>query len=136
VGQQSVEQIDVTDAAVRQGVVVDGDAAAQPAEGVVVRAQPGQRAGGAHALQGGVQPQGDAQARIDGGAAWATFAGADRLGKRFEIQLEAEVPDDAGLVVGIEQILQGQGRDDLLTVGLTQTRGRSVVHDSHRGTAA
>src|SRR5262249_33675428 len=100
VGQQPIEQVEGTDAEVGQGVVVDGDAAAQPAEGVVVAAQPGQGAGGADALQGGVQPQGDAQARVDGGAAGATFAGADRVEKRLEVQPQAEVPDEAGLVVG------------------------------------
>ena len=136
VGQQPVEHVDVADAEVGEGVVVDGDAAAEPAEGVVVAAQPGQGAGGADALQGGVQPQGDAQARVDGGAAGAAFAGADRLVKGFEVQPQAEVPDDAGLVVGVEQVLQGHGRDDLLTVRLTQTRGRSVAHDPHRCTAA
>src|SRR5439155_488000 len=56
----------------------------------------------------------------------------DRLGKGFEVQPQAEVPDDAGLVVGIEQVVQGQGREDLLTIRLTQTRGRSVAHDPHR----
>jgi hypothetical protein len=136
VGQQPIEQIEVTDAEVGQGVVVDGDAAAQPAEGVVVGAQPGQGAGTADALQGGVQPQGDAQARVDGGPAGASLAGADRDGEGLEVQPQAEVPDDAGLVVGIQEALQGQGREDQLAVGGTQTRGRSVAHDPHRAAAA
>ena len=112
-----------------EGVVVDGDAADQPAEGVVVAAEPGQGAGGADALEGGVQPQGDADPRVDGGVARAALAGADASRKGAEVQAQAEVPDDAGLVVGLEQVLQGHGRDDLLTVRHPQPRGRSVAHD-------
>src|SRR5262249_44000485 len=136
VGQQLIKQVEVANAEVGEGVVVDGDATAQPAEGVVVRAQPGQGAGGADPLQGGVQPQGDAQVRVDGGAARATFAGADGVEKGLEVQPQAEVPDEAGLVVGIEEVLHGQGRKDQLTVGGTQTRGKEVAHDRHRSTAA
>jgi hypothetical protein len=51
-GQQVVEEVQVADAEVGEGVVVDGDAAGKPAEGVVVGAEPGEGAGGADALKG------------------------------------------------------------------------------------
>jgi hypothetical protein len=49
-GQELIEEIDMAGAEVGQGVVVDGDATDEPAEGVVVGAQPGQGTGGADAL--------------------------------------------------------------------------------------
>ena len=64
----------------------------------------------------------------------SAFAGADRLVQGLEVQPRAEVPDESGLMIGVEQVLQGHGRDDLLTVRLTQARGRSVAHDPHRWT--
>ena len=132
VGQQPVEHLEVLDAEIREGVVVDRDATAEPAEGVVVVAEPGQRAGRADALQRGVEPEGHAEAGVDGGTSRPAFAGADRVIQGLEVQPRAEVPDDAGLMIGLEQILQGQGREDLLPVGLPQARGRSIAHDAHR----
>src|SRR4051812_2316902 len=73
---------------------------------------------------------------IDGGPAGAALARADRLVKRLEVKSRAEVPDDPSLVIGLDQVLQGHGREDLLTVRLTQTRGGSVAHGPPRCTAA
>ena len=56
VRQQVVQEFDVRDAEIGAGMVVDGDATANPAEGVVVGTQPGQRACGADPFAGGVQP--------------------------------------------------------------------------------
>ncbi len=56
VGEQAVQEFEGIDPEVGQGVIVDADAAAQPAEGVVVGAEVVQGAGAADTLQGGVQP--------------------------------------------------------------------------------
>src|SRR5262249_58973037 len=79
VRQQPVEELDVSDAEIGEGVVIDADAAGQPAEGVVVLAQPDQGTGRADTFEGGVKPQGDAQAWVDGRVAWAAKAGADMV---------------------------------------------------------
>ena len=57
----------IGDAEVGEGVVVDGHVADDPPEGVVVRAQPVQRAGAADALDGGVEPDGAEDLGVDGG---------------------------------------------------------------------
>lgn len=75
-GQQVIEELQVADAEVRQAVIVDRDAAADPAEGVVVRAEVVQGAGAAAALDGGQQPQGDGDVRIARGPAGVAVDGA------------------------------------------------------------
>src|SRR5207244_1348227 len=80
-----VEESNVIDAEVGQGVVVDGDATGQPAKSVVVFAQPGQRASAADAFESGVQPQGNANPRVDGGAARPAFTGTDLVVKRGQV---------------------------------------------------
>src|SRR5262249_6761011 len=120
VRQEPVEEIDVSGTEVGQGVVVDGDAARDPAEGVVVDAQPGQGAGRADALQGSVQPQGDEDARVGGRRPGVPFDGADAVVQGGEVQAPDEVPDEACLVVGVQEILQGQGGEDLLAISAAQ----------------
>jgi hypothetical protein len=56
VRQQVVEELQVADAEIGEGVVIDGDAATDPAEAVVVGTQIVEGAGAADALDGGVQP--------------------------------------------------------------------------------
>src|SRR5262249_50709703 len=136
VGQQVVEEVDVAGAEVGEGVVVDGDAAYEPAEGVVVLAQPGQGAGGADALEGGVQPHRHADTRVDGGGARPAGPGADGVVKGCEVQAQAEVPDQPGLVVGVEQVLQRHGWDDPLPVGRAQPGRWTLAHYSSLATAA
>jgi hypothetical protein len=53
-----------------------------------------------------------------------------------EVEAEAEVPDDAGLVVGIEELIEGDGREEQLAIGQTQTRRRSITHEPFLYTAA
>ena len=110
-------------------MVVDGHTTGEPAEGVVVLTQPVQGTGGADAFEGGVQPQGDAEAWVEGGPPGSADPGADEVVKRGEVEGGDEVPDEAGLVVGIEQVVQRHGREELLAVGGPQTRRRSVAHD-------
>lgn len=121
VRQQGIEDIHVADAEVGEGVVVDGDAAAQPAEGVVLGAQGGQCAGGADALKRSVQPQGDGQSGIEGGPPGVPLAGPDGVGQR-QIESAAELPDDAGLVVLVEQSVDGSGVEHGLTIRGSQAR--------------
>ena len=108
-GEQGVEEVEVPDADVGEGVVVDGHAAAQPAEGVVLGTEGGELASGADALQGGEQPQGDGQSGVEGGASGPAFAGADGVEEGLQVEPAAEVPDDAGLVVGVEEPVDGGG---------------------------
>jgi hypothetical protein len=128
-GQQAVEEPQVAGAEVGQGVVVDGHAAGDPAEGVVLGAQPGQGAGGAYALQGGVQPQGDGQARVEGRVPGAALAGADGVVQAGQVEALTVGPDEAGLVVVIEQILQRHRRDDPLPIRRPQPRRWALAHD-------
>jgi hypothetical protein len=127
-GEQPVQEVEVADAEVGQGVVVDADAAGQPAEGVVPQAQLGQGAGAADALEGGVQPQRHGDARVEGGVAGPAEAGADSVVEGGEVEGTDEVPDEAGLVVHLEEPLQGHGGDDLLAIRHTQPRRRSFAH--------
>jgi hypothetical protein len=121
--QHVVEQAQVADPEVRQGVVIDRDAAAEPAEAVVVRTQPVEGAGAADASDGGEQPQGDQDAGVGGRPAGAAVDGADGVEQRGEVEPLDEVPDGAGVVVGGEQVLQGHGGDKGLSVGAAQARG-------------
>src|SRR5581483_10819445 len=122
VRQQLVEESDVRDSEIGQGMVVDGDTADQPAKSVMVSAQPSQGAGGADAFEGGVQPQGDAQAWVDGRATGPAFPGTDRLVKRGQVQAQAEVPGEPRLVLLLQEVFQGHGREELLAVGSAQPR--------------
>jgi hypothetical protein len=109
-------------------VVVDADAAGQPSEGVVVGAKPGEGAGGTDALEGGIEPEGDADLGVDGGVPRAARAGADTVVKGGEVEARTEVPNEARLVVGIQEALQGHGGDDLLAVNRAQPRSRTLAH--------
>jgi len=68
--------------------------------------------------------------------AGAAPAGADLVVKGGEVEAEAEVAHDAGLVVGLEELIEGHGREDLLAVRQTQTRGRSIAHGPFLSAAA
>src|SRR5262249_27631984 len=122
VGQESVEEIDVAGAEVGQGGGIDGDAADEPAEGVVVLTQPGQGACGADAFEGGVQPQGDEDARVGGWCAGVSLDGADAVVQGGEVESLDEVPDETGLVVILQEVLQGHGGDDPLPGGAPRAR--------------
>src|SRR5262249_46392114 len=106
VGQEPVEEVEVGGAEVGEGVVVDADPSGEPSEGVVLGAQPGQGACAADALEGGVQPQRDADPGVDGGVPGKADAGAYPPEQGGEVEAGAEVPDEPRLVVGVEQVLQ------------------------------
>ena len=122
VGEQSVEELQVLDAEVGQGVVIDADAAAEPAEGVVVGAEVVQGAGTADALQRGAQPQRREDTRVGGRASGMPFDGADAGVQVGQVDALDETPDDARLVVVGEQVVQRHRWEQLLTVSQTQTR--------------
>ncbi len=134
VGQHAVAEGDVTDAEIGQGGVVDGDAADEPAEGVVVDTPPAQGAGAADARHGSVQPQGREDARVGGGCPGAALDRADQLLQGREVQADDEVPNESGLVVGVAEAFQGPGGDDLLAVTRAQPRlaGRGSAAVSSR----
>jgi hypothetical protein len=54
VGEQLIQEVEVRDAKVGQGVIVDLNSATEPAEAVVMRAQPGHRPSTADALNSGL----------------------------------------------------------------------------------
>ena len=139
VGQHPVEEVDLGDAEVGQGVIIEGDATDQPTEGVVVLAQPVQGAGAADPLQGGVEPDGGEDAGVDRRPPRAAFHRPDPGVERGEVELSDEVPDDAGLVVGIEEVLEPHGGEELLAIHRPQARsgclsrgrgscGRTIAH--------
>src|SRR5262249_37709740 len=136
VGQEPVEEVEVADPEVGEGVVVDGDAAGQPSEGVVVGAQPGQGTSAADGLEGGVQPQRDADLGVDGGVSGPADARADGVVQGRQVEATAEVPDEARLVVSIEEVLQGHAGDDLASVSRAQPRGRALAHGNNLTLAA
>lgn len=98
-GQQAVEELQVGNAKVSQGVVVDTDTATEPAEGVVVGAEVVKVASAADALQGGVQPQGDEQGRVGGWPAGMPLNGLDAVEQEGKVDALDELPDEARLVV-------------------------------------
>jgi hypothetical protein len=138
-GQQLVEELEVVDAEIGQGVITDRDASGQPLEGVVMVAEPGQGAGTADAFEGGVEPDGDEDAGVDRRSARAAFDGPDPSIERGQVELRDEVPDDPGLMVGIEEVLQRHGGEELLAIGHDEARfgsrnggrggrGRKIAH--------
>jgi hypothetical protein len=46
-----------------------------------------------------------------------------------QVEATAEVPDEPGLVVAAQQILQGHGGDDPLPIHLPQPWRRTLAHD-------
>ena len=124
VGEQAIEELQVINAEVGQGVVIDEDAAAQPVEGVMLDAQEVEGAGTADAFEGGVQPQGGQKGRVDGGPPWATRDGADLVVQGGQVDSLDKVPNHARLVVGVEKILQTQGGQELFSVDAAQPRLR------------
>ncbi len=77
VGEQPIERLGVRSAEIRQGMVVDPHAAADPAVGVMRFGQPRQLPRRAHPFKGGVQPQGKQDLRGNRRAPTAPFHRAD-----------------------------------------------------------
>ena len=115
--QHPLQNIGILDAEVGQGVGVDGEAAGQPEVGVVMDAQGGQGIGTFDAGQGGVQPQGDEEAGVDGRASGDRTTGANAVIQDREVESLGEMPDGACGVIGFDQVIDKQGRKELLAVG-------------------
>jgi hypothetical protein len=82
---------------------VDLNTATEPAEAMVMRAQPGHRPGAADALNSGIQPQGHHDLGIDRGPA---FHGPNGLEQGRQVEPLDELPDRAGRVFGGHQTTQ------------------------------
>src|SRR5262249_39799497 len=107
-----------------------------PSEGVVVGAQPGQGTSAADGLEGGVQPQRDADLGVDGGVSGPADARADGVVQGRQVEATAEVPDEARLVGSIEEVLQGHAGDDLASVSRGEPGGRALAHGNNLTLAA
>ena len=74
-------------------------------------AQIGEFASAGEAGEGGIQPQGDEQTRIDGRSSGNAAAGANAVIQRCEVQFLDVGPDSAGGVVGFKEFIDGHGRE-------------------------
>ena len=104
-GEQRVQKRAVGRAEIRQGVVVHGDASAEPLVGAVHRAEPVQRPGAPHPLYRGVQPQGQEEFRVGGRAPGLAVDRGDLLVERGQVQLLDVGPHAPGPVVFREEAL-------------------------------
>ena len=79
--------------------------------------------------------------------AGAALDGADVVVKRGEVNPLGEFPDEARLVILVQEVLQGHGREELLAIAAAQARlgfgrrgrldrGRGIAHRSVLGGAA
>ena len=123
-GKQLIQDVEVRNAKVSQGVIVDLNPATEPAKAVVMRAQPGHSPGAADALNSGLQPQGHQDLRIDRGPAGPAFHGSNALEQGRQVEPLDKLPDRAGRVFGGHQVLQGHGRQPGLPIGTAQARLR------------
>ena len=81
-------------------------------------------------FEGGVEPQGDGQSGVEGGATGPSLAGAERVGEGGDIEPAAKVPDDAGLVVVVEESVEGHGVENAGAIrGPQARRGQGFGHD-------
>ena len=124
VGEQLVQEVEVADAKIGQGMVIDRDPATEPAKAMMVQAQPVQGAGAANALDGGVEPQGHPDLRIGGGASGSALHSADVAEEGRQVEALDELPDGPGVVFGGQEVFQQQRRQQDVPVGPPQARGR------------
>ena len=125
--EQRLHELGVVGPEIGERVVVDGDAPGEPAKGIVTDAQIGEFAGAGEAREGGIQPQGDEQTRIDGRPSGNAAAGPDAVRQRGEVQPLDVGPDGAGGVVGLEELIDGHGREELLAIGDGEARWGGAV---------
>ena len=115
-----LQPVGLFDAEVGQGVVVDRDAAADPAVDIVAAAQPVEFACRVDAFPGGEQPQRDEEADIDGRPARTAVAGPVARQQARKIQAADPFPDEAGLMVGGDEPVDDTGIDTGGTVGVAE----------------
>ena len=106
-GKQLIQDVEVRNARVSQGVIVDLNPATEPAKAVVMRAQPGHSPGAAGALNSGLQPQGHQDLRIDRGPAGPAFHGSNALEQGCQVEPLDKLPDRAGRVFGATKSSKG-----------------------------
>ena len=132
--EQLLQELRVVRAEIRERVVVDGDATGEPAEGIVTEAQIGELPSAAEAGEGGIQPQCDEQARIDGRPPGHAAACANAVIQRGEVQPLDVRPDGASGVVRFQEFIDGHGRKELLAIRGVQARsGVAIRIGARRG---
>jgi hypothetical protein len=107
--QRLVEPCRAGQAGVRQAVVIDADAAAQPLIWQLALAQAGQFTRTADAVDAGVEPQRDHQFGVGWRMAGHAFAGADRVIQRSEVEPADERLNRAHRVLGRQQLVERAG---------------------------
>ena len=124
----------MSEAKITQRVVIHRDTAAQPAIRVMAVAEPIHFARAAHAVHGGVEPQGDQNLGIDRRAAGAALPRANGRIERRQIQALDKAPHQPRRVARRQQRLQIAG----LQLDLIAIRGliprRRVVEPVTGGT--
>jgi hypothetical protein len=89
-------------------------------------AQPGEFAGAADRIDGGIQPQRDQQSGVDGGMAGRAFAGFNRIAQRAEVETGDEGVHQTDLMVGWQPGIQRPRRQDHL-VAIRTAQSRSAT---------
>jgi len=97
--QQAVEQLDVLRAKVGERVIVHRHTAANPTIGRVLLAQPVQFPRAAHPPQGGVEPQGQEDARVGGGLPRTSLDRLDPLVQLRQVEAADVNPDGPRLML-------------------------------------
>ena len=132
--EQLPQELGAVGAEIGEGMVVDGDPTGEPAEGVVTDAQVGQLPGAGEAGEGGIQPQGDEQTRVDGRSSGNAAACPNGVKQECEVQPLDVRPNSASGVVGFEEFIDGDGRKELLAIRDRQTRSGGAVGHGKRQT--
>ncbi len=132
--EQRFQELGVVGTEIGERVIVDGNPSGKPAERVVMETQNGDLARTGKTSEGGIQPQGDEQTRIDGRSTGNAAPGANEIVPRREVQSLDVIPDVAGGMVFFNELIDGHGRKDLLAIRDRQTRWCGEVgHSAGRG---
>ena len=108
-GQQAIEQVGMLGAEIREHVVIEGHAAAQPLVGAVALTEAFDLAGTGDAIDGRPEQQGKEDAKVRGIAAHMALDGLDGLEEFGQIDGFDEGPDEAGEMIGIEALVERFG---------------------------
>ena len=111
-------------AEVGERVIIDAHVAADPLVVDLVATEFLEQACAAHTAGGGVEPQGEEDPGIDGGASGVALDGLDALIERREIGGEGIVPDDPhGVFLGDQFVERCGAEADLIAHGGLEPRG-------------
>jgi hypothetical protein len=123
VPQQTVQQLPVGCAEVRQPVVVHRHPATNPSVGDVVLAQPGQLPSGSDTIHGRVEPQGHENPRINRVPPSPALHGPNLFVQLAQVQPLDILPDQTCPMVFRQQAVQtGHLHHHLMTLGTPQPR--------------